>query len=1045
MAKWNYEQYTLALCSGVSVAALLIAAPALAQEVEVEAEEPVVEEGEAETERMLVTGSRIATQDPTTTTSPVLSIGADEIKRSGENDITFLLRESPALQGSLPGSFSAFTVGDTEDSDLGIGLLNLRSLGIERTLVLQDGRRHVAGTAGQAAVDVNTIPISLLDRIDVLTGGASSIYGADAVTGVVNFILRDGASFDGFEIRAQGGITDNGDAEEAFLSLANGFEYDGGKGSAVFSIEYTRTTAVFGSDRDFAGSGFASAIPVNDEIAAAFGINPAADNTFVANRTLPVSSPLGIISILNGNDPTQAGFAGFALGLLPGDGSIPNTPLNDGTPSGVPQYQVVDGGVLRPYNSADIFVGLFAGVGGDAVPTNPDVELILPETDRVVFNTNTSYELHEYVNFFVEAKFAFTDSFDSVQVNGFNDDIPILPDNPFIPAELQGQLDQLIAAGVDPILAVSRDTLDTIVLPTVNAERTTFRIVGGFEGELPFGLDYELSYNYGRTQVDVINANTRLEDRFFASIDAVVDPATGEIVCRSDLDPTAEPPLPGFPTPPGGFSTFQPGDGTCAPTSIFGADAINPEAAAFAFVTTTDSTVLTQEAILATVSGDTSEFFELPFGPIGFAAGFEYRSESSDFRPDPLDTAGLTFGAVSSGPTLPSSGEVDVYEGFIEGRIPLLADLPFIELVEFSGSARFSDYDTIGRTTAWTVGGRYIPVEWLTFRGTFSTAVRAPNIGELFSPQQPATLGADDDPCNPEEIGNGTEFRVANCLALVGEGFDSTDFNTAFVPGLSGGNPNLEEETAETITAGFVFQPGGRLAGLTVIADYYDIQIEGAIDSLDAFDIAEACVDLPSLANQFCDQIFRDPVNGNITGFVSGQINLGALETSGVDWNVRYEFEVPTFGGFSDLGFLSINAVGTRFLENEEFQDPTDPSVSEDLLGEFAIPKWIVNFNANWFVGKFNFGWNGRFESNQLLNDDSLSNEAIEANPLAFDPFESGSAFVHDFTAGYDLRDSFRIYGGINNAFDRDPFIGTLSRPAGPRGRFFFLGIQATI
>ncbi|MEO0983310.1 MAG: TonB-dependent receptor, partial [Pseudomonadota bacterium] len=800
-----------------SAAFAAFSAPAaIAQESEATDEEAVMN-------RVMVTGSRIETDSATTAASPVLSVGIDEIISSGETDITFLLRETPSLNASLPGSFSAFNAGDTEDSDLGIGLLNLRNLGIERTLVLQNGRRHVAGAAGQAAVDTNTIPVAMLRDIEVLTGGASSIYGADAVTGVVNFILRDGSDFDGLEYRVQGGITDEGDAEEFFASIATGFEFDNGRGDAVIGIEYFSSEAVFASERSFAGSGFRGFIPNNDELAAFLGVDPGAANTYAPNVTLPISSNLGAIALGDG------GASAFVSILDLIDGV--NTTIGS---AGIPVVQVFDNGVLRPYNPGDIVVNGFAAVGGDAIATTPDIELILPDTERVVLNANFNYEINPYINLFFEGKYAHTETSDSIQVNGFNDDIPIALDNPFIPDALQAQIAQLQSEGIDPVIAMSRDTLDVVPIPL--AERDTFRFVGGINGELPYGVDYELSYNIGQTDVSVINDNTRLEDRFFAAVDAVVDPATGQIVCRSDLDSSAVPPTSPFPFFEPGFFTFDPGDGQCAPINLFGAGAIQGPGADFAFQTTVDRTELQQEVILATLGGDTGAFFELPGGAVGWAAGVEYRRETSDFRPDPLDTAGLTFGATSGGPTFPSDGDFEVIEGFVEAKLPLLADLPLAELVEVSGSARFSSYNTIGRTNTWSVGGRYQPHEWVTFRGTYSEAVRAPNIGELFSPQQPETIGADEDPCNANFLDQGTEFRAQNCLTLVGAGFESTDFNSAFVPGVTGGNPDLNAEEATTFTVGTVLEPGGPLEGLQIIADFYDIEITGAIDDLDAFD-----------------------------------------------------------------------------------------------------------------------------------------------------------------------------------------------------------------
>ncbi len=1009
-----------------SILALAVAAPAWAQDAETD---------DGADDLIIVTGSRIATDSNLSAASPVQSISGSDITTSGQLDITTLLRETPALQGSLPGSFSAFNNAGTDDSDLGIGFLNLRSLGIRRTLVLENGRRHVAGTSGQAAVDVNTISSALLGRVEILTGGASSIYGADAVTGVVNFITRDGATFDGLETRIQAGISDDSDAEELVVAIANGWTFDDGRGDAVFAIEYTTTEPVLAGDRDFAGSGLFSRVQNTPDLAAALGIDPGFSNTFVPNLTLPISSRFGIIALGDG------GASAFVESAFNG-GQVGCDTLGA---AAIPTCQVFDNGVLRPYVPGNFFIGPFEAIGGDAIAANPDNELILPDQNRVSINFNTSYALNDYADFFAETKFAYTDTRDTGQVNGFNDDIPIALDNPFIPAELQAQIATLRGEGLDPQIVISRDTLDTLALPNPRSERYTFRIVGGVKGELPFGLDYEVSYNYGRTDARTTTENTRIEDRFFAGIDAVRAPS-GEIVCRSDIDPNAVPGAPDFPSTDTTIKTFVPGDGQCVPINIFGENAITAEAAAFAFLPTTQTTVLTQEVFLATLAGDTSAFFELPAGPIGFALGFENRKEQSDFTPDGLVQSGLTFGSNNSGPTFPAGGEYEVSEAFVEGNVPLLSDLPLVKYLEFKGSARWSNYTTIGTTTASALGFRYLPVESLTLRGTVSTSVRAPNISELFSPLQPDAIGATEDPCNPNLINSGSEFREQNCLLFVAPGFLSTNFNSAFVPGLSGGNPNLSEEEADTFTVGAVYRPngdfGGLLDGLTVVVDYYSIEIKGLIDTLDPFDIASNCVDLPSINNQFCDQIFRDPTDGFITGFVAGEINLGAVETAGVDWSVTYEFDVPSFISSVDLGELRLSAVGTRFLKYDEFPDPADLSDVDDRLGEFGLPTWIMNFGADWYLGDLVLGWSGRYETSQLLP--GIENEDLVTDPTFSNLTDTGSGFVHDISAQYQFGESLSIYGGVNNLLEVEPYLGTLSRPAGPRGRFFYVGVQKT-
>jgi len=1043
--------HTLTACIGTALLTMSLgtsvvhaqAADEAENEQDAAATEAAEEEFGPDIERMVVTGSRIESDSSLDAPSPVISLGGDDIRASGEIDVAALLRESPQLQASLPASFSAFN-----GTPLGASLLNLRNLGAERTLVLEDGRRHVSGIEGTASVDVNTISTALLQRVEVLTGGASSIYGADAVTGVVNFIMRDGSSFDGAELRTQAGITDDGDAEEFFISLANGFSFDDDRGSMVFAGEYQQTQPIFAGDRDFAGSGRKFLVP-NGPALEALGIDPRFSNAFIGDLRLPISSAGGIIAI--GNGGASAFVEAVLSGGAPGCDTI--------GAAGIPTCQIFANGQLRPYNPGDVFIDGFNASGGDGVPAEPDDEILLPDTERFLFQAAFDYELHPNVNLFADGKFVFSETQESNQVNGFNDDIPIQLDNPFIPAALRAQINTLRDEGLDPVIVMSRDVLDVTGRSNPIAERKTFRGVLGINGELPgVNLDYEVAYVYGRTDADISSRN-RVEDRFFAAIDAVIDPDTGEVVCRSEIDPDAVvPPSSPFPAQNSNFqiSTFVPGDGQCVPVNLFGFNSMSPEAADFIFQRQTATNDIEQNVITATISGDTERWFSLPAGPIGFAAGYEYRQEDSSFKPGALSAAGLTFGTIGSngGPTNPSSGQIEVSEFFTEARIPLLSGLPLIEEFEFNGSYRFSDYETFGNTDTWSLGARWTVVPAMTVRSTVSRAVRIPNIGEAFSPVFTAFLGADDDPCNPQFIGGGSEFRRDNCIQFVGpnvgddpNAFNSTNFVSARIPGQSGGNPNLDPEEADTYTVGAVIRPsgefGGIFDGLVATIDYYKIEIDGLIDTLGGFEIASNCVDAPTINNQFCDAIDRDPEFGFITGFRSGFINLAAVETAGIDWRVDYRMDVPEFLGGPEFGELIFSSLGTRFLKNDETRDVSAPDEITDVLGELSRPEWIVNLNADWRYGDFRIGWNGRYESSQLAT--GVTNNDIQSDPDFVNIRNTGSSIVHDFTASYFFSDRFEIYGGINNAFEEEPFIGALSRPTGPRGRFFFAGVNVTL
>jgi outer membrane receptor protein involved in Fe transport len=1017
----------------------------------------LAQNGDGAVEEIVVTGSRIVRDSAADSAGPVTVLGGDTIRTAGQSDLGELLRESPALNNSLPSSFSAIPgdEGDagTTDSDVGLGLLDLRGLGAVRTLVLVNGRRHVGGGQGSAAVDVNSIPTVLVNRVETLTGGASSVYGADAVSGVVNFVLRDGGDFDGVELTVQSGISSRWDAEEYYASLGTGFEFADGRGEFVFAAEGLVNSEVLESDREFAGPFRALDINNNPTIAALTGVNPNATRAFIAPVTNPISSAQGVFNIASPDSffdaviPAVNGVRdGLGVPLIPGT-NIPVAQVIDTPFTGVPR--AFNPGV--PSNVSQAF-----GIGDGLQSAR---QTILPEQERYNFNLNGSFAINDSASLFLESKYAFSSN-SQVQGVDFNDGIPIAYDNPYIPPALAEQISQLQADGIigpNPGdgsfygFSSSRDSDDALVMPSDEVERTTTRIVAGITGELDVagGVAYELSYNFGRTEVETNNVNLRLEDRFYAALDSVVDPASGEIVCRSNLDPSALPPiaLGTFPVPvftSGGrftdFVSFTPGANSgCAPFNPFGLNSTTQAYADFVYVDAIDRSELEQRVIFGSLTGDTSSFFELPGGAIGWAAGIEYREEESTFTVNEFEGTQNTWDGSNGNAAVGLEGDFDVFEYFVEVSAPILADAPAVEMLELTAAIRFADYSTVGKNEAWSTGLRYSPGFGLTLRGTVAEAVRAPNISELFSPQQPDFFAFQDDPCSIENINLGSPNRASNCAQFVPAGYDVNDFITAGIPGVTGGNPDLEAEVATTYTFGLVYEPTF-IEGLRLIVDYYDTEIEGAIDALAPERIAEACVDLASTSNQFCPLIQRAP-EGFITFHQSGQVNLGAFEVSGVDFGVNYAMDLSGVGG--GLGMLTFGATGTHLLAFDEFQDPVDATVFEDRVGEFGYPEWILNTNVSWSLGPVTLAWSGRYEDSQLLT--GLFNQQFLGNPLFSDPAQTGDSWVHDFNFNLDLNERITIYGGLNNAFDRQPYLGSLARPAGPRGRFGFLALNYRI
>ena len=1102
-------------------AALLVSALAPSGAIAQDSVVGTAENDEPQQDQIVVTGSRIATDATTASASPVQVITVEDFKRSGEIDFTQTLREQPALQGSDPANL------DTAQGFAlsGASTLDLRQLGTNRTLVLQDGRRHVPGIAGTATVDVGSIPQALIREVQVLTGGASGVYGADAVSGVVNFITRTGRDFDGLEYSLQTGISDEGDSEEIFASVAGGGTFQDGRGSAVFAVEYRQNAGILAGDRDFAsGPGYSIFGQSNDFLNEQLGLAPGTENAFIPDRRLPVSSSAGIIAV--GGFPFDRLAFGprVATNFLPGTSTVPTFP---GTT--IPILQIIDPvtGELRAYNPG-ISTSAFNASGGDGIFTGnaPGLTLI-PEQTRVVASAAMDFEITNTLTFFADAKLAYVET-SNIEGIPFADDLFLAGDNPFLPAQIQAQL---VETGRS-FVGVALDNLASDTGRGTDIERTTIRASGGLRWDAPdSNVNFEASFTWGRTQVNDTNRRTRLNDRYFTAFDAVAltqenidgtDPVfnftsgsgtlkavrngqdveitagnaqVGDIVCRAEVtglpSPSNVPFLVGGPpiyadgvvingTDVSGQTrpvTFQIGDGSCAPLNLLGNFASQQAALDFAFVDLNQRTTIEQQQFLAVLAGDTAHLFELPAGPIGFAAGFEWRRDDSRFIRDSFESIEGRVVENVNAPLFnsPLNGEgISVWELFGELRVPILADMPFVDKLEVTAAGRYSDYNTIGKTETYSFGAIYAPTDWLSLRGTLSRAIRAPNIGELFAPQSIATIGVDEDPCDNNNITLGTSNRPTNCAQFVAPGFDSSQFLTAFSTGTTGGNPLLREETSDSFTIGGVFQPkgilGGALDNLVVIVDYYDIEITDAVGSLTGAAIAAACVDLPSIDNQFCDAIERDPNRGGaIVGFTSGNINLSVLRARGIDFETRYSFDAPF--GDGNMGRFSLSAVGTHFLERFTEGDPViqqtiadepdplqqqllivDQATNSDLLGVIGVPKWIVNFGINWEVDKWNIGWRTRWEDStlQVSNADATDVEIV-GNEVVVSPnvgildasqLYTGNGFEHDITVSYDFSEKLQVYGGVNNLTDTEPFLGSLVRPVSPRGRFFFLGLS---
>jgi iron complex outermembrane recepter protein len=1019
-------------------------------------------------DEVVVTGSRIARPE-LESPAPIASLSADDLLSVGQTDAEDVIRYTPSLFSSTSTALSA-----TRGTLLGGAQLDLRGLGSTRTLVLVNGRRHVAAATGRAIVDVSTIPSNLIERVDVLTGGASAVYGSDAVSGVVNYVLK--RKTDGLEFEAQTGLSGEGDAGSLYASALYGNTFGSDdRGNFLFSVEFASDQPIAYKDRDYLrgnqrrdddsnprllvqasdvtpavrAAGIPVGIAFSDLDPADLALFPAArvdeglngsPRAFLPGRTFSISSPYGLI----GFDRNNNGVSDSLNADLDRNGADDCTQTYNGYEARYGCW-VVDPntGLVRPFNDG-LISGFANQFGGDGISVFLDNEQVVPDLQRVNVNWNAYYDISDRVRPFIETKFVRIKASDINNINSFNDTIPIQLDNPFIPAQLRSAIDAYYVANptqnrANGRVIISRDNTDFGVNRR-EVTRDTTRIVAGFEGALSEAWSYEVAFNLGRSEEEEISQKTRLEDRFYAAVDAVTNPATGQPVCRITLNPAAIPetsPFPGFDFQ---YNTFSPTDGTCRPLNLFGFGSPSEAAVNFVNIPDIERSTLDQSVFSATLTGDTSAWFELPAGPIGVAIGGEYRREKSSFEVSEFQRQAFFF---ESG-TQPESGKMSVKEAFAEFRVPLLEDVPGAKQLTFDAAARFSDYggalEPVGGVTTWKAGLFYAPVSDVGVRATFNRAIRAPSLTDVVSPRTPATFRP-VDVCDFRQRNRGPNpaNRDANCDA---DGIPDNfrDPLTARILGTTGGNPDLVEETSDSFTAGLVFQPRF-LEGFTMTVDYYRYKIEEAIASVPANDIVAGCYDSApaEFPNDFCSIFTRNrnatsPLFLGFNGFNNAPINYARFETDGIDLDAIYRF-TP-----GDIGQFTIRLSGNYSRSLDFFTSANDPSALDSGRGEAQNPKWAGSTSVSWQRGALRVNWQSFFQDKQYF-------QGVEAeDPSEYAGVNQDDAFwSHDLSASYEVSDTFTVRGGVNNVTDEEPFLAEAGYPVSAIGRNFFISFSKKI
>ncbi|WP_347302018.1 TonB-dependent receptor [Croceibacterium sp. TMG7-5b_MA50] len=1069
------------LQAGVGLSALVLlglATPAIAQDAtnsgtpaldcRDENTDGVCDGESVETGAIIVTGSRIARTNLDSPT-PVTVLSGEAFFNQGTVNVGDTLNDLPQLRSTFAQSNGGRFLGTA-----GLNLLDLRGLGTQRTLTLVNGRRHVPSDIlnNGVSVDVNTIPTDLVERVDIVTGGNSAIYGSDAIAGVVNFILKD--DFEGLQFRGHANMNTDGDFNGQYISGLAGTNFAEGRGNVTVHAEYSNQDRVFGSQvpwlRRQDGLGVIDADPAL--AANRNGSDGFPDRTFFRDIRSASIHYLGLVPI-----PQPAGGAACGTGLGNSDGG----PVNTGTPYNC-TYIFNPDGTLSPQTGSRYSTGPIGGIVGGNGQTGREGQVltVLPGQERINVNLLAKFEVSPGLIPFVEAKYV------NIKTQGLNSgpaftqggtygdsrERPRL-DNPFLnPGASVTIANAILTSGLNansltartPLSAAQRASvldgsyrfavarnLTDLGIRDEQSEREMYRIVGGIRGDFANSFAYELSVNYGKVNEDTTVLGNLVPQRFMLAMDAARNSA-GQIVCRSQIDPAAA------------YEYGNPGDAealaqdiaNCVPYNPFGAGD-NRAAAAYITQDTTSQASLEQLVVSGFVSGDTSSFFELPGGPVGFAVGAEYRREELFFQADPIVEQGRTF--YNALPTF-APDPFEVKEAFAEVRVPLLADLPFVESLSVSGAVRVSDYEgAVGTTWAYNGGAEWEIVEGLRLRGAYGRSVRAPNLTETASPLGQNFAPGFSDPCLPQNIGNNPN-RQANCAADLGALLTNGQF--VALPAysleiLSGSNPNLVEEKSDSYTLGAVFTPVA-IPGLNFTVDYFDISVDNVITAPSAQTIVNACYDQPDLNNQFCSLFSRFRGTGvGPNGEVPGQVldanaqiiplNFASRSARGIDFDLAYS---------TDLGADA--QIATRFLythnlERSNFENPSNPDFENRILSELGNPKDEFRWNLNLSKGPVLLGYTMSYIGPQTINlyedtnalPGACTPNGCPPNNLDYaDILEYDSVFYHDVRVEVEVEGDSQFTIGVDNILNTIPPLGLTGTTEGSgiyrvRGRNMFV------
>jgi outer membrane receptor protein involved in Fe transport len=1065
------------MIAGVAAAAFAwSAAPAMAQTAQPAPTQS--DEEAAQVEEVIVTGSRIR-RDPTTAPTPLTQVSREAIFQSGSNSVVDYLADVPALQTSQVPE-------DTTGNSLGTGglsTLNLRGLGQTRTLVLIDGRRHAgAAYSSSSAVDIDTIPALLIENIEVITGAASAVYGADAVAGVVNFILRQ--DFEGLEADFQiGQMAQDGNGWRHRASVLWGDSWMDDRLRAYVSGEYEHSDRVRNTDIGILKRhGALLQLDLDPNAATPDGV---IDADWRENLQLITTAYGGSLTLAHTTPASPAADPDIPAGPCTAQATTLNGScfvMDPGfsfafTNAGPTGLRPFDFGTWRQQASQ----GRTAVQGSQDARPWSDTDNIdrLPKQEAWRFQTGGTFEITDSIDLFGEFKYVeennqfggtpvsvsyvmapFTAT-TQARVLGVSNAWLVGNDNAFLPVAARAAI-LANTGGTNGQRALFRQYfLDGLDARTQTNDRETQRYVVGFKGEFDniLGLkdgNWELSYNASEVSDNNVETGLPDQERLAWSFDAVTDTAgvlgtPGAVVCRVRLQAAQGQQIRrnrdflDSPSPTRFYAANDPAITGCQPINMFGATELPADRFDYLFSTQARGFSFEQQNFLGFISGDLWDFWGA--GAIGVALGVEHRTDGfSGFRSsdNDRDLRVLTGNVYVATPY----NEYSSTEGFVEAQVPLLRDVPFVQSLDFSAAYRYADYSQFGEQDVYSLQGSWRINDSLMFRGTHGTSIRVPTLNDLYrgAAQTFSTLL---DPCVASRIAATVDpdikaYRIANCAAdgIPTNYVDPTGDNS--IAGFNGNNPNLQPEESVSNTFSVVWTPS-QWPNFSLVLDYFNIEIENAILSVTAQNALFLCYDIEVRNSVACATITRGP-DFDITSFVQGGLNYAKDTVQGVDFAMRYSQDLADIFG-SDLGTLGLSVRGTWNIDRDQYADLVNPNLlTSDGEDSANWPRLRALTTISWAKGPLQVNWN---------IDAIASTEFTDSNSLANDPdvrpyylLENGSWVQHDVNVRYELNNRITLRGGVTNLLDRDPdvsaFIGGATlEDYDLYGRRFFVGLNA--